>query len=240
MGEVSDLVALKELEKKFKRSATVKFFVGMFMFAIFTTAAVLVTVFKIYGAADILYIVAVQSLLYGLSYAGHFLLITVFGIILLEFIRKGVEPSTIERIGDLIGALLVAVVTIGLNYFIAIGLDQSVQNVITISTAPLTYLGKSGGTPQYVYDAFKRFIGWGATISLINIFIGNPEEILALLSGRRTLREHWFSFDKYAAIRKPLKLLFIIAFLPTLIDGYKEFFSEVIPQVMETIKKLTE
>ena len=240
MGEVSDLVALKDLEKRVKRSATVKFFVGMFLFAIFTTAAVFSTIFKIYGVADVLFIIAVQSLLYGLSYAGHFLLITVFGIILLELIRKGVEPSTIDRIGDLIGALMVAVVTIGLNYFIAVGLEQSVQNTVTIAAVPLSYLGISTNTPQYIYEVSERLIGWGATISLFNIFIGNPEEILALLSGRRTIKEHWFSFDKYSIIKKPLKLLFLIAFLPTLINGYKQFFSEVIPSIMETIKKLTE
>lgn len=240
MSGVGDLAALKELEKQVKRSATVKFFIGMFLFAIFTTAAIFSTIFKVYGVADALFIAAVQSLLYGLSYAGHFILITIFGIILLELIRKGVKPSTIDRIGDLIGALMVAVVTIGLNYFMAVGLEQSVENAVTIVASPLTYLGLNVNTPQYVYEIAERLIGWGAAISLFNVFIGNPEEIAALLAGRRTLKEHWFSFDKYSMIKKPLKILFLIAFLPTLINGYKNFFSKVFPTAMETLKKLTE
>jgi len=228
-------VSTYEIFEKIKGNVLWKFNGGLVLTAVFGAAAFFTTLFKVYGVADLFIILTVQFLLYTVSYAGHYLLLATFGMLLLEWLKKGVKPDIIGKIGDIMGALFVAVITIGLNFFVAIGLDQSVNNIIT-SLSVLNHVGINLNSPV-VSEFIKRFVGWGGIIAIFNILIGDPEEIAKLISGKRTLREHWFRVDKFAILRKISKLLFFLAFGLPLIRGYKQFFMEVIPSIFDTIER---
>ena len=236
--EISPDVKAYQTFGKIKRNVMARFIVGLGLSIGSAVAAFFAVLYNIYGVADILFIVSTQSLLYTLSYLGHFLLISLFGLIILEILRKGVDATYLDSLGDFIGALAVGIVAVSFNAMVALGLKETVNSTIQLLAYPLTYLGISVNPSPYIHEYISRFIGWGAAVSLFNIFIANPEDIYGLLTGKKTIKEHWFHMSKTSLPVKIVKIIFLLAFAPPLIEGYKTFFSETIPTILKSIKKL--
>lgn len=236
--ELSPELQAYQTFNKIKKNVMARFIIGLSLAVGSAFTAFFMLYLNLYGFADMFFIVSAQSLLYTLSYLGHFLLISFFGLIILEVLRKGVEENYLDTLGNFIGALAVGIVTVAFNAMVAVGLKETVNSTIQLLLYPLTYFGITVNPSPYVHEYMVRFIGWGAAVSLFNVFIGNPEDLYGIITGKRTIREQWLQLDKTALPKKFIKIIFLLAFLPPLMNGYKEFFGEVLPTIIETARKL--
>jgi len=238
--ELSPELKAYEILGKIKKNVMYRFISGLGL-AIGAGIAAFFTIYlQLYGLADVLFIVSTQSLLYTLSYLGHFLLISFFGLIILEVLRKGVKENYLDSLGNFIGALSTGIVTVAFNAMVALGLRDTVNSTIHLLLYPLTYFGMSINPNPYLIEFMVRFVGWGAAVSLFNTFICNPEDLYGILSGKKTIKDQWLKLDKSTLPKKILKIVFLFAFFPPLMEGYKQFFAETIPTIVEAIKTLFE
>ena len=236
--ELSPEIKAYQTLNKIKKNVMIRFITGLGLAIGTAIAAFFMLYLHFYGFADMFFIVSAQSLLYTLSYLGHFLLISFFGLIILEVLRRGVEENYLDTLGNFIGALAVGIVTVAFNAMVAVGLKETVNSTIQLLLYPLTYFGITVNPSPYVHEYMVRFIGWGAAVSLFNVFIGNPEDLYGIITGKRTIREQWLQLDKAALPKKFIKIIFLLAFLHPLMNGYKKFFSEVLPTIIETARRL--
>ena len=209
---------------------TTKFLIGLITFVVCTTSAYFVFCAGNRFLMHVLLIAGMEGLFLAASYFGDFVLTLIFGVLIRELLERGAH-DIISKIGRFLSALTVAVLTLFFNSLVALDIRRSIVSALytmCFIVAPFSYNEVAHAVINSpACDFFISLFGWGAIVSLLTVYVGNLEEMYLLFSGKKTLKEQWFTFNKSTIPKKIVKLLFLIVYSVPLLQGYQILLTKI-------------